>query len=417
LNEISSYGSTGGWFEIANPTASSINLNNWEFQIRQKKGWLTLYTFGNVDIGAWLSGSEYMAIDLPPNSIKDKSVTVRLVDSGGNVVDETKIPRLKAGETWARFKSGTDGKPEDTDSDKDDFYQSTSPTKGKYNDRHRPRITVEKTANTGTGAPGDLITYTIYYNNTGNGISKDIWVNDTLPSDVTFISSSETPAGSSGNTYYWEFTNAAPGSSNSFTVTVQVNDGLTDGTPFNNYVRLDYTDVFRQPMEWSSSNKTMVVERPVITVVKVSDVSDAGIGDTITYTIYYNNTGNGTAAHVWVNDTIPIFTTFQSSSIPYESQAGLTYVFHIYDVAPGSHSFTISVTVNMTAPDGIDLVNLAVLDYTTANEYPLEQSSDTAIVHVPEFDVFLVPLIGVALVLIMRHKRTKRGQEEHSEEK
>ena len=417
LNEISSFGTTGEWFEIANPTASSINLNNWEFQIRQKKGWLTLYTFGNVDIGAWLSGSEYIAVDLPANSIKDKSVSVRLVDSGGTVVDDTKIPRLKSGESWARLKSGTDGKPEDTDKDKDDWYQSASPTKGKYNDRKRPIIAVEKTSNTGTGAPGDLITYTIYYNNIGDGISKDIWINDTLPSEVTFVSSSETPVGSSGNTYYWEFTNAAPGSSNSFTVTVRANDGLTDGTPFNNYVELDYTDVFRQPMEWSSSNKTMVVERPVITVTKVSDVADAGIGDTITYTIYYNNTGNGTAGHVWVNDTIPIFTTFQSSSVPYESQAGLTYVFHFTDVTPGSNSFTISVTVNMTAPDGIDLVNLAVLDYTTVNEHPLESSSDTAIVHVPEFEAFLIPIISVVVIFMWRSKRAKKHPEEDSEEK
>jgi uncharacterized repeat protein (TIGR01451 family) len=415
INEVFSFGSTGEWFEIVNPTAASINLNNWEFQVRQKKGWATIYTFGNVDIGAWLSGNEYMSIDLPPNSIKDKSISVRLMDSTGTDVDATKLPRLKTGESWARFKSGTDGKPEDTDSDKNDFYQSASPTKGKYNDRKRPIIAVEKTANTQVAAPGDLITYTIYYDNTGDGISKDIWINDTLPAEVTFVSSSETPVGSSGNTYYWEFTNAAPGSSNSFTVTVQANDGLTDGTAFNNYVRLDYTDVFRQQMEWSSANQTMVVERPVITVVKVSDVSDAGIGDTIVYTIYYNNTGNGTAAHVWVNDTIPIYTTFQSSSEPYESQSGLTYVFHFYDVAPGSNSFTISVTVNMTAPDGIDLVNWAFLDYTTENEYPLESSSDSAIVHVPEFDAYLVPVIGVVIIFVWKNKRAKKHEKKDSE--
>ena len=415
FNEIYSVTATNEWFELVNPTSSAINLNNWAVEIKSKGKWTNIHTFGAVSIGAWLSGSEYLDVDLPQNSIKDKPVNIRLLDSTGTVVDETKLPKLKPGESWARLKDETDGKPEDTDDDSTDWYVSISPTKGKYNDRKRPIIAVEKTSNTGTAAPGDLITYTIYYNNTGDGISKDIWINDTLPSEVTFVSSSETPVGSSGSTYYWEFTNAAPGSSNSFTVTVRANDGLTDGTAFNNYVELDYTDVFRQAMEWSSSNKTMVVERPVISVIKVSDVSDGGIGDTITYTIYYNNTGNGTAGHVWVNDTIPIFTTFQSSSVPYESQAGLTYVFHFYDVAPGSNSFTISVTVNMTAPDGIDLVNLGVLDYTTANEYPLESSSDTAIVHVPEFDAFLIPIISVVVIFMWRNKRAKKRKEEDSE--
>jgi uncharacterized repeat protein (TIGR01451 family) len=415
INEVYAVTATGEWFELANPTSNAIDLNNWEVEIKSKGKWTTIHTFGAVSIGAWLSGSEYLDVDLPQNSIKDKPVDIRLLDSTGTVVDYTKLPKLKQGESWARLKDETDGKPEDTDSDPTDWYVSLSPTKGKYNDRKRPIIVVEKTANTGTGAPGDLITYTIYYNNTGDGISKDIWINDTLPSEVTFVSSSETPVGSSGNTYYWEFTNAAPGSSNSFTVTVKVNDGLTDGAQFNNFVRSDYTDVFRQPMEWSSSNKTMVVERPVITVSKIADVTDAGPGDTITYTIYYNNTGNGTAAHVWVNDTIPIFTTFSSSSVPFESQFGLTYVFHFYDVAPGANSFTISVTVNMTAPDGIDLVNLAVLDYTTINDYPLERSSDTALVHVPEFDAFLIPIISVALIFMWKKKRAKKSEEKNSE--
>jgi uncharacterized repeat protein (TIGR01451 family) len=415
LNEVYSAGDIVEWFEVSNPTAAPINLNNWEFQLKGKGAWTTLYTFGDVDIGAWLSGSEYIAIDLPSNSIKDKSVSVRLVDSTGTVVDATKLPRLKLGETWSRFKSGTDGKPEDTDDDKDDWYQSDSPTKGKYNDRHRPRIMVEKGALTGEAAPGDLITYTIYYNNTGNGIAKDVWVNDTLPSEVTFVSSSETVSGVSGSTYSWEFTNVAPTSSNSFTVTVRVNDGLTDGSVFNNYVRLEYTDVHRQPMEWSSANKTTTVIRPVITVAKVSDVSDAGAGDTITYTIYYNNTGNGTAAHVWVNDTIPIYTTFQSSSVAPESQSGLTYVFHFFDVAPGTNSFTITVTVNLTAPDDIYLVNWAFLNYTTLNEHLLEPSSDSAIVHVPEFDAYLIPVFGVAMIFMWKKRMAKRRGEKASE--
>ena len=79
------------------------------------------------------------------------------------------------------------------------------------------------------------------------------------------------------------------------------------------------------------------------------------------------------------------------------------------------NSFTISVMVNMTAPDGIDLVNLAVLDYTTVNEYPLESSSDTAIVHVPEFDAYLIPIISVVVIFMLRNKRANKRREEDSE--
>lgn len=411
LNEVYPIGNTGEWVELANPTDSSINLNNWEIQIRDRGKWKTIYTFGDLSIGAWLSGDEYLAIDLPSNSIPDRPIDIRLVDSTGVTVDATKIPRLRTGQSWARFKAGTDGKPEDTDDDKTDWYVSTAPTKGKPNDRHRPRITVEKSATANTAAPGDTFDYVIYYNNTGGGIAKDVWINDTLPSVVTFKSSSEPYEGVDGNTYRWYFTNVAPGSSNSFTITVQVKDGVQDGTIFNNYVDLNYTDVFRAPMEWSSSNKTMVIVRPVIVVVKIADRTDAGPGEDITYTIYYNNSGNGTAAHVWVNDTIPIYTTFKDSSEPYESQQGLTYSWHFTDVGPGDHSFTITVTVNDTAPDGVLLTNWAFLNYTTENEYPLEETSDSAIVKVPEFDVYFIPLLSVFVVLISwRLRGCRRGK-------
>ena len=413
FNEVYSVTASGEWFELANPTGSSIDLDSWEVQIKYKGKWQTIHTFGAVTIGAWLSGSEYIAVDLPPNSIKDKPIEIRLMDDGGTEVDHTKLPKLKPGQSWARFKSGTDGKPEDTDTDSADFYVSVEFTKGRYNDRHRPRITVEKTSNTGYAAPGDQITYTVYYNNTGGGISKDIWINDTLPAEVTFLSSSVPYSWVSGSTYYWNFTNAAPGSSNSFTITAQVNDGFADGTTFNNFVELNYTDVFRGIMEWSSANKTMVIERPMISVVKIADVTDAGPGDQIVYTIYYNNTGNGTAGHVWVNDTLPIYTTFQSSSVSFESQHGLTYVFHFYDVAPGSYSFTITVTVNASAPDGIYITNWAFLNYTTENGYPLQGNSDSAVVRIPEYDLYLIPVIGVVVIFVF--KRRMKNREEDSE--
>jgi uncharacterized repeat protein (TIGR01451 family) len=416
VNEVYSVTASGEWFELANPTVSSIDLDNWELQIKFKGKWLTIYTFGAVTIGAWLSGSEYLDVDLPPNSIKDKPVDIRLMDDTGTEVDYTKLPKLKPGESWARFKSGTDGKPEDTDSGQADFYVSIESTKGRYNDRHRPRITVSKTSNVASAAPGDQITYMIYYNNTGGGISKDIWINDTLPAEVTFVSSSVSYSWMSGSTYHWNLTNAAPGSSNSFTITVQVNDGFVDGSRFNNFVELNYTDVFRQPMEWSSANKTLFIERPMITVVKIADVTDAGPGDSIVYTIYYNNTGNGTAAHVWVNDTLPIYTTFQSSSVSFESRFGLTYVFHFYDVAPGSNSFTITVTVNASAPDGIYITNWAFLNYTTENGYSLLGNGDSAVVRIPEYDFYLIPVIGVVVIFIFKRRMKKREEEDSEKE-
>jgi uncharacterized repeat protein (TIGR01451 family) len=66
-----------------------------------------------------------------------------------------------------------------------------------------PDILVEKTANVTTAKPGDLIEYTIYYNNTGSETAAIVWINDTLPEGVTFVTSS-TEANRTGD-YNWTF--------------------------------------------------------------------------------------------------------------------------------------------------------------------------------------------------------------------
>ncbi len=70
-----------------------------------------------------------------------------------------------------------------------------------------PDITVEKTANVTTAEPGDLIEYTIYYNNTGPGEAETVWINDTLPDGVTFVTSNA--EGNRTGNYNWTFNNIA----------------------------------------------------------------------------------------------------------------------------------------------------------------------------------------------------------------
>ena len=199
INEISSRPNPE-WIELANPTAATIILSGWTIQIQQGNGgggggggngWTTIYTFpAGSSIGAWLSGSEYLAVDLV-NSLPNGGASVRLRDAAGTFVDMTTYPNVANGQTWSRFKDPTTGKPMDSDNDAADFYTSLLPSKSGPNDRHRPTIVVAKTANRATAAPGDQIVYTVYYNNTNTGRANHVWINDTLPAQVTFVSSTQ----------------------------------------------------------------------------------------------------------------------------------------------------------------------------------------------------------------------------------
>jgi uncharacterized repeat protein (TIGR01451 family) len=177
-----------------------------------------------------------------------------------------------------------------------------------------------------------------------------------------------------------------------------------------NFVTLDYANEDEVWQPGSESNVSFTTARPIISVVKTVDKSEAQAGDTLNYTIYYNNTGSASAAHVWVNDTLPDNVTFQSSSEAYESQNGNTYVWHFTDVAPGSHSFTITVTVDADVPPGITLINYAFLNYTTQNSYGLEESSDSASTYIPEFQDVMLPLVIVfAVFALIRRRKVADG--------
>ena len=400
------------WIELANPTSGSISLSGWTFQRQKGNKWETFYTFAGGTIGAWGSGSAYFVANLPANSLPNGQSTIRLVDGAGRVVDITTYQPTGSGKTWSRFKDPTTGKPMDTDNDANDFYTSLFPSKGGPNDRHRPTIAVAKTGNRVTAAPGDLITYTVYYNNTDTGRANHVWVNDTLPAQVTFVGSSATPTGNSGQTYAWHFTNIGPTTSNLFTVTVRVNDNVPNGAVLVNRAVLEYTDQLNRKMTGSSAWWNVTISRPVITVAKIGDKKTALPGDTIVYTIFYNNTGSANAAHVWINDTLANDVTFLSSSVPWTSRSGQTYRWHFTNVAPGAHGFTISVRVNLNATSST-LVNWVFLNYTTENSYPLSGSSASWTVSIPEFSdlafVAIVPLVVLGVRRVRRRNVGKKG--------
>src|SRR5439155_13033838 len=138
--------------------------------------WMTIYTFpAGSSIGGWLSGSEYLVVDLG-NDLPNGGASLRLQDAAGTVVDLTTYPNVASGRTWSRFKDPLTGKPMDSDNDAADFYTSLLPSKSGPNDRHRPAIVAAKTANRATAAPGDQITYTVYYNNTNTGRANHVWI-------------------------------------------------------------------------------------------------------------------------------------------------------------------------------------------------------------------------------------------------
>jgi len=312
---------------------------------------------------------------------------------------------MDGGETWARFKRENTGRPVDTNTS-GDYYVSTSPTQTAPNDRKAPNIVVAKVADVAETQPGGIITYTIYYNNTGDGNAKEVWINDTLPDGVTFQSSSVPYTAYDGNTYRWYFATVLHDTQNILTITVRVNDSAGDATQLTNVVNLTYKDQLRRPMPASQSSVSVMCRRALITVEKVVDKSIAGYGEILTYTIYYNNTGTGSAGNVWINDTLPAGADFV-----YASDGGVLYGnvvrWYFTDVSPGVHYVTMQVLVNIT--QGV-LTNWAYLNYTSTYNVKFAESSasaSTTVVDELGNPMIVLPLALSAGVMIAGRRKMK----------
>jgi uncharacterized repeat protein (TIGR01451 family) len=101
-----------------------------------------------------------------------------------------------------------------------------------------PLLLIGKSPSASPVAAGDPLTYTLNAVNLGNANATDVILTDVLPQDVTF--GSATAGGiESGGSVRWDLGTLPAGASVSALLTVDVGNGLQNGTPLLNAVTLD----------------------------------------------------------------------------------------------------------------------------------------------------------------------------------
>ncbi|MFO1389940.1 InlB B-repeat-containing protein [Cellvibrio sp.] len=109
-------------------------------------------------------------------------------------------------------------------------YASTSPA----------AFTLTKTASATQIAPGGSVTYTISYANYGGTAANSVVITDTLPSGMTYSSSTGSGVHASG-TVTWSLGTVAAGASGSVTVTVAAANPFTATNPASNSATIDWS--------------------------------------------------------------------------------------------------------------------------------------------------------------------------------
>ena len=212
----------------------------------------------------------------------------------------------------------------------------------------------------------DILIYTLYYNNTGNSTSPTVWINETLPAEVAYISSTVPPDILVGQSVCWVFNNVTPG--NYFiTLTVQIIGNLTLGTVLNNTVYFMFDPVLIPDYYYAN---TTIGDGPSFWLLKTVDKAFGEPGEILTYTIEFFNNGTESADYVWINETLPIQVTYISNSAGLLPEFnGISFLgqeifFAFVNVPLGSHSFEVTVQIDQSAQDGIVLSNYATCEYS-----------------------------------------------------
>jgi uncharacterized repeat protein (TIGR01451 family) len=242
-----------------------------------------------------------------------------------------------------------------------------------------PILTINKTASVDFADPDDTIIYTITYHNLGTGWASLVEIVDTIPADTTFVSSIPATISSGPDEYTWEIVDLAPNGSGIITITVTVDIGTTDETTLHNDVTLDYADANGNYYDKLEDYADVVVTAPILTIIKTVDVTEADPGDTINYTLEYENSGTGWASLVEIIDILPPETTFVGSIPSPSSFSGDNYTWDIGDLKPGGNgTIIITVTVDIGTTDESILKNEVTLDYADYNGNYYDQLSDYA---------------------------------------
>ena len=240
--------------------------------------------------------------------------------------------------------------------------------------------TMTKIVDKGFATLNDILTYTITIPNTGTTSANAVVFKDTIPTGTTFVPNSFTVNG----VVKTGLSPAPPGvnigtipAGKTFTVTFKV---TVNTIPTPNRVLNSSNTTFNYQVDPSvvtttagSANSnivtTTITRTALISPTKSVDVAGAFIGDTITYTIGFKNTGTTTANNIFFTDTTPNGTNFVTDSVKVN---GVTITGGTLSPPPGvsipdlgvnkSATLTFQVVVN-TTPSPNPTTNIGTTSY------------------------------------------------------
>lgn len=229
--------------------------------------------------------------------------------------------------------------------------------------------------------PGNRVTYTITYNNSGPATAFRVAISDPLPDvlldpQVTSSGAAITPTGYLA----WNVANLPAGAGGVITVSATVSTAF-HGT-FTNTVTIASTAVETDTANNASALATRVIA-PDLTIAKAGPAT-ALPGATIYYTLTFANDGDALAEGVVIQDLLPapvVSATFLSSGAVVTAQEGTRFIWDAGDLLPGEGG-VITIAAVLDPSFSGPLTNTATIA-NSAIEPRQANNSAVQVTHVP----------------------------------
>ena len=236
---------------------------------------------------------------------------------------------------------------------------------------HEADLGIIKTVSNSTPKRGDNITWTITVKNNGPDDAVDVYVNDTLPKGLVWISDNGNGT-YNHNTGIWTIGTLTNNSTITLTIVTLVN--ITNANITN--VAVVDSDTNDPTPENNTDNDTVKVRPEAdLLLYKFVNIPNSNYNDEVVWTIYVQNNGPDTAVDAYVYDKLPAglkYNKYNATMGEYDNNTGIWTIGNLNK--SGSAYLTIFTTVNIT--NGT-IPNYAVVNSSTYDPNP-DNNNDTA---------------------------------------
>ena len=246
-----------------------------------------------------------------------------------------------------------------------------------------PRFLLTMDAPENVIQPGELLTYTVDYENVGNR-AEDTLLQVFLPASTRLVTTNPSAAVTNG-VLNWSLGALAAGASGSVRFTLAFDDAIENGTQLSALAAIDALNAF--PV--SARFDVRVSSLPNLTLTKTAAAQVVAPGDQLSYVLRAENTGVTGATQVLISDDLPAQVRFISASDGgRETAPGSGIVtWPAVNLPPGGLRLVlVTVQVDAAVPSGTVLHNAAsvISDQTPPVQAPIV---DTLVASLPDLRI------------------------------